>query len=293
MRSSTPMGLGTLRISCLTLVSLCFVACGKDESGGSDDDDDTPTVTTNTATATATSTNTNTNTNTNGSTGPTTTGSPIGSGGMGGSGGTTGMGGSGGTTGVGGSAGAPGNVGGSAGAGGGEGNVVIEDDCGYEACGGELADTDWSYSRLCVEEDALLAVVQSVCADAELVSASGEVSGTIGFGTDTYDQDTSFSVSAQFEISEACNLLGCTLTGGLLGTVGGFSNGSCIDNDEGGCVCSGTLEGTTEASESDYATDDDNLTLGETESTYCASGDSFKYNGEIQGVEFVYETVPQ
>lgn len=293
-----PMGLGTLRLSCLTLVSVCFFACGKDESGGgSDDDDDTPTVTTNTATSSSTTTpNTNTNTNASTSTtglpnssttpGPqTTTGNPVGSGGTGGTGGTTS---------VGGSAGEQGNVGGSAGAPGGSGgSVVIEDDCEYEACGGDLADTDWSYSRLCVERDALLAGIQAICENVELISSTGEVTGTIGFGTDTYDQDASFSITAEFQVPEDCNPLGCALTQAALGSVGGFSDASCTDSDDGGCVCSGTLEGTNEASGSDYATDGDNLTLDEAEGTYCASGDSFKYTGVIQDVEFVYETVPQ
>ena len=76
---------------------------------------------------------------------------------------------------LGGSAGDQGNVGGSAGAPGGSGggSVVIEDDCGYEACGGDLADTDWSYSRLCVERDALLGGIQANCEDVELISSTG------------------------------------------------------------------------------------------------------------------------
>lgn len=289
------MGMGTLRLSYLALLSTLFIACGKDESGGSDDDDDAP-VTTNTATTTPTSTTaptTNTSTNTtnpNGSstTSPnTTTGS---SGGSGGSGGSDNNGGSG----QGGSAGDQANVGGSGGAPGGSGGgtVVIEDDCSYEACGGDLADTEWSYSRLCVERDALLAGIGSLCATVELISSSGDVTGTIGFTDDTYEQDASFSITGEFQVPSECNPAGCALIELALASVGGFSDPDCTASAGGGCRCSATLAGSAEVT-ADYSTDGDDLTLDGDEGTYCVSGDSFKYTGSLQGVEFVYETVPQ
>ncbi|HEY6728686.1 MAG TPA: hypothetical protein VI197_31965 [Polyangiaceae bacterium] len=287
------MGTGTLRISYLALISALFIACGKDESGGSDDDDDTSTVTTNTATSSPSTSSPNTSSpNTTSTTGATTTtGSP---GGSGGTGGSDASGGSGGTMNVGGSAGDQGSVGGSAGAPGGSGGggtVVIEDDCGYEACGGDLADTDWRYSRLCVEEEALLAPFQTFCDSIGVVSAGGEVSGTISFTDDSFTQDVTFSVNGEFDVPEACIVGNCAVVGlGL--AAAGLTDASCVDGSNGGCLCSGTMLGESTAS-GDYSSDGDNVELDGEQSSYCVSGDSLKYTGEIQGVEFVYETLSQ
>jgi hypothetical protein len=169
-------------------------------------------------------------------------------------------------------------------------SVVVVEDCGYEACGGDVPNTDWSYSRVCVEEDDLLGIF-AACTGLELLSSSGEVTGTIGFGDDTYDQDVSFSVTAEFDVPAACKIVACAQLGGVL-ALAGLSDASCADAGTG-CNCTGTLLGTTTASDSDYATDGDTLSLNDVESTYCASDDSFKYTGEIEGVPFVYETVPQ
>ena len=280
--------MGFLRISLLTLVSAFFVACGKDESNGDDDDDGDTTNTTGTPTTnTATSGNpTNTATSNGGSS--STTASQGGSGGAGGSGGTTS---------VGGSAGGGGDMGGSAGAGeGGDGGttdggvVVVEDDCSYEACGGDLANTDWEYSRICVEKDALLAPFQGFCETIDVVSAGGEVAGTIGFADDTFIQDVTFSVTGEFAVPQDCIVLSCAVVGLGLASAG-LTDTSCVESDTG-CLCSGTLNGES-ALDGDYSIDGDTLSLDGEEASYCASGDSFKYLGEIEGVEFVYEAVPQ
>jgi len=288
--------MGFLRISLLTLASaFFFVACGKDESGGDDDDDSDTTNTTGTLTTTTGHTTTST------TGGPSTT-TATGSGGsssttaaQGGSGGTSG---SGGTTGVGGSAGGGGDMGGSAGSGeGGDGGtsnggtVIVKDECNYEACGGDLANTDWSYSQICVEKDALLAPFQGFCdTPLEVVSAGGEVTGTIGFADDTFTQDVSFSVTGEFAVPQECIVGSCAIVGLGLGAAG-LTDASCRASDNG-CLCTGTLAGEN-ALDGDYSTDADTLTLDGEEASYCATGDSFQYIGEIEGVEFVYETVPQ
>ena len=297
------MGSGFLRISLFTLVSaFFFVACGKDESNGDDDDGDTTNTTgTPTTTTSGNPTSSTSNSTTNNST--TATGS-------GGSSSTTaaqgGSGGAGGTTSVGGSAGGGGDMGGSAGSGeGGDGGtanggtVVVKDDCAYEACGGDLANTDWTYSGICVEKEALLAPFQGFCDTLELVSAGGEVTGTISFTDDTdgqdvsfgtFTQDVSFSVTGEFAVPQSCVPGSCAIvTLGLAAS--GLADANCRMSDTG-CTCSGTLVGES-ALDGDYTTDDETLTLDGEGASYCASGDSFKYTGEIEGVEFVYETVPQ
>lgn len=290
------MGSGFLRISLFTLVSaFFFVACGKDESNGDDDDDGDTTSTTGTPTTTSGSP---TNSTTSGSpTNTTATDSGGSSSTTAAQGGSGGMGGSGGTTSVGGSAGGGGDMGGSAGSGeGGDGGttnggtVVVKDDCAYEACGGDLANTDWEYSQICVEKEALLAPFQDFCDTIDVLSAGGEVTGTIGFTDDAFTQDVSFSVTGEFDVPQACVPGSCAVVGLLLGAAG-LSDGSCRTSDSG-CVCSGTLLGES-ALDGDYTTDGETLSLDGDEVSYCASGDSFKYIGEIQGVEFVYEAVPQ
>ena len=267
-----------MRHSYLTLISisaLC-VGCGDDDNKGSKDSTESTTTTTTTGSPSTTTSPTNS----------TTSGGPT-SGTGGGSGGSTS--GSGGTTNAGGSAGD--NSGGSAGAPGGTGGpVVVVEDCGYEACGGDLAGTEWSYSRICVEEDDLLGRFSAACSTIELLSSSGEVNGTIGFDADSFTQNVSFSITGEFGIPASCNPLGCAVTAAVLGTF--LDDASCTDAG-GGCTCTGTLQSESTASGGDYAADGDNLTLDGAEGTYCASGDSFKYTGEIEMVPFVYEAAPQ
>jgi len=292
--------MGFLRISLLTLVSAFVVACGKDESGGDDDDDgDTATTTGNPTATTGSATSSSnsgspTNTTATGSGGSSSTTAA-----QGGSGGTDGPTSVGGATSVGGNAGGGGDMGGSAGTGeGGDGggttnggSVVVKDDCAYEACGGDLANTDWDYSQICVEKDALLAPFQDFCdTPLEVVSAGGEVTGTISFSDDTFTQDVSFSVTGEFAVPQACVLGSCAIVGLGLGAAG-LTDASCRTADDG-CRCSGTLVGES-ALDGDYSTDAETLSLDGEEASYCASDDSFMYIGEIQGVEFVYATVPQ
>lgn len=167
---------------------------------------------------------------------------------------------------------------------------MVVDDCEYEACGGDLADSDWSYTRICVEEAALLGRFEEACPTVELLSSSGEVSGSISFDADSYTEDVSLSVTGEFGVPASCNVLGCEFTSIVLGGV--LSDVSCTDLD-GGCVCSGTLEGTSTISDGAYTTDGDDIALDDVDATYCASGDSFKYTGVIEQVPFVYESVPQ
>lgn len=276
--------MGLLR-TCLLASSVTIVCwgCGESDSkkgdGGSGGSSS--------ITTTITSTGSGTTSSTTGSSSSTTA-----SGGTGatGNGGTSSVGGStttgeAGASDSGGSAGAAGDTG----AGGGTSGVEIIDDCNYTACGGELDNGTWQYNRVCVEKGDLLGLFSAACDSVELVSSSGEVSGSINFDDPDFTQDLTLSVTAEFNLPASCNL-NCTLVGALL-VAAGISDAGCTANGGGGCTCSGTLEGST-TTEGQYSTDNETLTLDGTDETYCAGDGSLQHTGSIQGVSVVFHAVP-
>lgn len=272
---------------------ICW-GCGESDSkSGDSGSDGTASVTT-----TVNSTGSGATSTTTGSTTGTTSGGGSGATGDGGasSGGTSSTTGEAGASDTGGSAGAAGApsdtgsggtaaTGGSGGTGGGATGVDIIEDCSYTACGGELDDSSWQYTRVCVEESDLLGLFSAACDAVELVSSSGEVSGNIDFSDPDFNQDLTLSLTAEFNIPASCNL-NCTLIGALL-TAGGIGDASCTTSDDG-CACSGTLEGSATTT-GEYATDNDTLTLDGADETYCADDTTLKHTGSIQGVPVVFQ----
>lgn len=213
----------------------------------------------------------------------------VGTAGSGGSGGTAGSGGSGGTAGSGGSGGSGGSVG---------GTVTVTDSCEQPACGadgGDLMDTSWTYTGVCVEEGDVMDPLLQVCEDIELVSVSGSVEGTLDFMSNTFEQDASVSIDATVYVPSTCPQgSNCTLLQTIAATLGGLTGVQCDNDTENpdDCVCVVPLD-TQMMNDGSYSTDGTSLTLGANEFEYCADGDTLLMAGEAQSIPFVYQLTSQ
>ncbi len=171
------------------------------------------------------------------------------------------------------------------------GIVDIVESCGFAPCGGNLAGTSWQYTRVCVEEAALLASLrsQSRCGDLELLDATGELSGTLSFDEDSYARDLSLIMETSLRVPASCVVGDCATTAFLIATE--LPGTTCGTTADGACTCSVPLTGSLQDTGS-YATDSAQLSLGDTTGDYCASEGSLQHQGSILNVDFIYEAEP-
>lgn len=227
--------------------------------------------------------------------GPPSSGGMTSGDGSGGTGGGSNSGGSGGNPSTGGTGGATTTQGSggsdSAGGSGGMpivGSVEVVEDCGFSACGGEIANSSWQFSRACFEETHLMARLVELCETVELLEASGEISGTLSFETDSFVQDAEIEMTTTIWVPPAC-VISCDVT--ALALQAELPGTRCQARDGGGCTCNlpMQLDGSVEG---DYTSNGDELTLAGETSEYCAGDGSFKYVGTAESVPFVYEAIP-
>jgi len=195
--------------------------------------------------------------------------------------------------------GGTGGAGGSGGTGGTTaGGVVLEDDCSLEACGGDLANTDWRHVRACVPKDQVIGPLQDFCPSITLTSSSGELEGAISFTDADYTQGVTFSLTIELDIPADCEI-NCSSFGATLAVLG-FPGSTCTESNEV-CHCTGTAQG-SDGRYGNYTTEDDTLTflgLGDLEASYCVGEGTFDYRLPVmlvpQGtpMDVLYETVSQ
>ncbi len=243
----------------------------------------------------STSTTSSSSSNTTSSTSDPSTNGTNGTGGAGANSSTTaGMGAGGDTTSGDNNAGAAGEPG-AAGTGGSqespmEGPIDIVEDCGFTACGGELAGSSWQYARVCVEEGALFGGLTQLCEAIELGDVTGTVSGTLTFDQTTYTEDVTVSITASLTIPASCGLANCTIAQALA-IAAGLTGTACTNTGAGNCECTAPITIARDTT-GDYTTSSTELTRDDQVGAYCASQNSLAFTASQQDVELLYELTP-
>jgi hypothetical protein len=168
-----------------------------------------------------------------------------------------------------------------------EGSVDIADSCAFTACGGELAATDWQYSRICIQEQDLLGLVSS-CPELDLLDSSGNINGTLSFDDTTFERNVNMSITAVFLLPPSCVVGNCEATGLAVASL--LPGAVCADN-AGACTCSVTLDG-SDSTSGEYSQSGSQLSLEEETASYCRSSNKLEYTGTFDGVPFVAEALP-
>lgn len=150
---------------------------------------------------------------------------------------------------------------------------VIADCPDFTACGGEIAEDDYCYTGVCIEEDTIIgpARTQSGCATARLEDAGGTIAGQVSFlPGGQVSRETVTHVEATIVFPSACTLIvfGCTAIGAQIEDGIPGSSASCTVVS-GECRCDIAIDSSVDTTEG-YVASAGTLTVGagSTERTY-------------------------
>ena len=184
---------------------------------------------------------------------------------------------------AGGAAGAPAIAGGAAGEGAtgtgvrvSTGNIdVTTDDCEFEACGGDLANTTWDYSEGCLFVGALMRLCPPASYDVQT-----SLSGSLVFAVDEVTRNMLATTSGTAMVPEICAMgAACADVATSWQLLDYIDDAECEAVD-GGCAC--TIGGSEEQNDTAaYTVVDQTLTVVGPDLTrtfdFCVSGDTLTY----------------
>lgn len=172
-----------------------------------------------------------------------------------------------------------------------DGTVTVQETCDFYPCGGDLEGQSFEYVGACIEEQALLGSYTDTCEGLEVVAATGTIEGTISFANGRFAQDVSLDLSVEYHVPRRC-LYGsygasCTLAAAAFASAGAVGT-RCESASGGGCNCTRPISSPASTS-GRYTTRDDELTLGGTTVSYCASRGTLQYTNSLDDWDYVIQ----